>query len=418
MPTESDPLGPESPGAETDSSLSPEATVDPSPTSSAKSESEPAGAEPPESATVQISPDSLEPDPKSDIDTSEPEPDSDSATLESEAENAEPMAAESLPDVESGDPEAEAEPVDMPEPARVSSDLTTVPTSTLERVLQVFDQLWTLAQPVTQPVGQILSQLLGAGWNQLQQRTSQSKLYANNKALIDKGGQGVQWIWRKLVQPVWGQGIELLRSRLPAPLSSRLSNRGLTGLILGLVLVLWWLVSLLSPHPAPAQAPVPSAPMPVPPPPEVTTPTPVVSKPPLSEITPTLEPEPTITPEPRSEPTEVVTPTPAFTLAPSKIMDVQAQVAAITQQHSQDMIEAVQANFQDNQLVVQLSDRWYNLSASKQNQLGKDVLRRSQQLDLEQLEFRDHQGALVARNPVIGSNIIILQRHATDPDAD
>jgi hypothetical protein len=126
-----------------------------------------------------------------------------------------------------------------------------------------------------------------------------------------------------------------------------------------------------------------------------------------------LEPEPSAPPLPEvdqaTEPATV-----AFLLPEGKIMEVQDQVAAITGQYSQDLIESVQANFQASLLMVQLSDRWYHLSPAEQDQLGAEVLQRSNKLDVKQLELRDSQGALVARNPVIGSNIIILQRHDVD----
>lgn len=353
------------------------------------------------------------------------------------------------PDSSGAEPNSSAAPEsvsDAPPPLTTESNSNpSVPTpakptpsvSSLEKVLRGVDQGWQVIQPVVLQGSQVLRQLLGTGWSQLLKRASRSKVYTNNKTQIDTVGQGLQSIWAQilkpawvqLVQPLWAQGLNLLRPRLPAPINSRLSDRGLTGLILGLVLILWWMISALSPHPAPEQVQVP-IPAPAVPTPVVEMPLPDQSPPPLIEDEIVLAPEPEskaeFAPQPELEleqaPEPSAPPQPevdeaaepvavAFPLPEGKIMEVQAQVAAITGQYSQDLIASVQANFQASQLVVQLSDRWYHLSPAEQDQLGAEVLQRSNKLDVKQLELRDTQGTLVARNPVIGSNIIILQRH-------
>ena len=357
------------------------------------------------------------------------------------------------PDSSGAEPNSSAVPEsvsDTPLTTESNSDLSVpAPTepapsvSSLEQVLRGVDQGWQVIQPVVLQGSQVLRQLLGAGWSQLLKRASQSKVYTKNKTQIDTVGQGLQSIWAQalkpawvqLVQPLWSQGLNLLRPRLPAPINSRLSDRGLTSLILGLVLSLWWMITALSPHPAPeqVQAPIPA---PVVPPPAVEMPLSDRSPPPLveDELAPApepeseaefapqpelelgqeLEPEPSAPPLPEVDQATEQPVTVAFLLPEGKIMEVQTQVAAITGHYSQDLIESVQANFQASQLMVQLSDRWYHLSPAEQDQLGAEVLQRSNKLDVNQLELRDSQGALVARNPVIGSNIIILQRHDVD----
>lgn len=85
-------------------------------------------------------------------------------------------------------------------------------------------------------------------------------------------------------------------------------------------------------------------------------------------------------------------------------------------QYSQDIVQSVQANFQDERLVIKVSDRWFELSRSEQNQLGTDALERSRKLDFPKLEIRDQTDQLLAREPVVGSNIIVLQRRTTPPE--
>ena len=66
--------------------------------------------------------------------------------------------------------------------------------------------------------------------------------------------------------------------------------------------------------------------------------------------------------------------------------------------------------------MIQVSDRWFELSPSEQNQLGTDALERSRKLDFPKLEIRDQKDQLLAREPVVGSNIIVLQRRTATPE--
>ncbi|MEO0374467.1 MAG: hypothetical protein AAF329_07485, partial [Cyanobacteria bacterium P01_A01_bin.17] len=169
----------------------------------------------------------------------------------------------------------------------------------------------------------------------------------------------------------------------------------LTAIIVGPLVLLWWLVSSLT-----------SAP-------------PVVQSPPAQPVVSAPKPAPVQPPEPISEVPaapaiveEPVEPVPAEPEEPQKVvLSVQQQVAQISDLYSTDLIPQVQADFEADRLVVQVSDRWYNLSSTEQDEIGLDVLQRSDGLDFKTLEFRDLQGQLVARNPVVGPNIIVLQRH-------
>ena len=279
------------------------------------------------------------------------------------------------------------------------------------------DQGWQVVEPLLNQVGQTLGPLVQSGWNWLQAQVVQSKIYTNNQTQINKVGQALQTVWSRLlypfwtngVQPIWAQGLAFLRPRLPEPLNTRLTDRGLTRLLLGLLVLLFWLISVLVPQPTPdlvqsLPAPIavstPSAPAspPTPPAPEQSS----APAPPAPEAT-----EPEVDAQPVAVP-----PVPQ-----AKILPRQAQVTEITAQYSPDLIDAIQASFEANQLMVQLNDHWYDLGPSEQDQVGNDVLRRSQNLDLQTVEFRDQQGVLVARNPVVGPHIIILRRHRMSPDS-
>ncbi|BAZ06839.1 hypothetical protein [Calothrix sp. NIES-3974] len=142
------------------------------------------------------------------------------------------------------------------------------------------------------------------------------------------------------------------------------------------------------------------------------------------EVEPTPEaiaqstPEPT--PEPTPEITAVETPVepetiPEITpLTPEQnlIAAIENQIANISDRIAQGMVKSIQVNFASSTLSVKLSDDWYNLSTSEQDEIATDIWLRSQDLDFTHLEIMDMQDHLIARNPVVGTQIIVLQRHA------
>jgi hypothetical protein len=168
----------------------------------------------------------------------------------------------------------------------------------------------------------------------------------------------------------------------------------------------------VEPSPEPSIAPTPEA-----------TPTPA----PTPEASPTPEPEPTLTPEPIPEPTPEVSPSPEPTpevvaepeieLTPEQrlIASIQAQITEISNQYVSELINVTQPKFRSSRLIVQVSDRWYSLAPKLQDQLANELLARSQQLDFSKLELTNAQGTLLARNPVVGSSMIILKRKNYSP---
>ena len=93
----------------------------------------------------------------------------------------------------------------------------------------------------------------------------------------------------------------------------------------------------------------------------------------------------------------------------------QTLVAALPTRISQaikdytDFVEAIEVNLAQNRLSVEITDDWYSLDESRQDKLANKMLERSRQLDFNKLELKDSTGTLVARSPVIGDRIIILE---------
>ncbi|MBD2259890.1 hypothetical protein [Pseudanabaena sp. FACHB-2040] len=94
----------------------------------------------------------------------------------------------------------------------------------------------------------------------------------------------------------------------------------------------------------------------------------------------------------------------------SLIADIQEQVADITQTYAAGLIQSVQANFQQGSLRVDLGPEWYDLVRSQQEQLAQDLYQRAQELTFSKLYLFAGEATLVARDPVVGSRMVILQR--------
>jgi hypothetical protein len=182
----------------------------------------------------------------------------------------------------------------------------------------------------------------------------------------------------------WLGVLRLVRSRLPASVSEKLPDWGLTGAIAGiLALVLWTGSALLSPKPTEVAQVPPSG---VRAPDELSAPEAPVA------VEPVPQPQPELTPEQRL------------------IASIQEQVAEVTREYAEGLIQSIEANFQGSLLVVKVSDEWYNIAESRQNKLAADMFARAKALDFSKLDITDSQGSLVARSPVVGGEMIIVRR--------
>ena len=224
------------------------------------------------------------------------------------------------------------------------------------------------------------------------------------------------------VQQFWSAILAPIRFLLPRRLSAKLSDLGLTGIIAGLLAVIIGSTTLFS-SPPPQVAIIPPEPVPV-----VTTPEPepTITNPPEliapaeeskpTEVIPTPEIEVTPTPEIEVTPIpEEVDPTPKVELTPeqSLIASIQEQITQEGDSISDGLIQSVQANFAGSSLVIQVKDDWFSLGQSEQDKLAQKLLNQAQQLDFTHLEITDLQKTLLARSPVVGTNMIIFKRVAS-----
>ncbi|MDB9327523.1 hypothetical protein PN435_15375, partial [Nodularia spumigena CS-590/02] len=94
---------------------------------------------------------------------------------------------------------------------------------------------------------------------------------------------------------------------------------------------------------------------------------------------------------------------------------IENQVAEISDRFASGLIQSIQANFRTSNLTIKINDDWYSLPESEQNQLAAEILQRSQELDFTHLEIIDSQDNLIARNPVVGNQMIIFQQYRNQP---
>ncbi len=186
------------------------------------------------------------------------------------------------------------------------------------------------------------------------------------------------------VQAFWDATLARVRSFLPAKWNQKLSDWALTGAIAGLVVVILITTAALLPETPTQEAKAPANTIEAPP-----------------ELKAPKAPQP-VAVEPLPEP--------ELTPEQSIVAAVQQQVANITERYGNGLIQSVEANFLSSRLIVRVSDGWYNLKESQQNKLADEILRRSRELDFSKLEITDLKGILLARSPVVGSNMVILKR--------
>lgn len=245
-----------------------------------------------------------------------------------------------------------------------------------------------------------------------------------------------------LPRPRWAKLVRRVRLRLPVSWQRALGDRALSGLLILVFLfpvaitanLIIQTVTPTTAAPPPAARPAapmkpapfpPERPMPGPFPPERPpaigpTPTPTASvetqkpkdqrdrplygpplPPPASapKLGPGLTPSPAPTPSP--EP-----PSPSASLTTT----IQTQLAQIADVYAVGLIQAIQPNFKQSRLGIQMQDGWFELARSQQDALANALLERAQDLNFSKLELIDAQNRQLARSPVVGDAMIMLQR--------
>ncbi|MBE9140442.1 hypothetical protein IQ254_25120 [Nodosilinea sp. LEGE 07088] len=195
---------------------------------------------------------------------------------------------------------------------------------------------------------------------------------------------------------LWKQGLRWVRSQLSPNLQRQLSDEILTAIALGLLMLL---LALWNPLGAGRSE-------------ELVTATPA---PEMTSSAPSLEADssastqiaPAIADSPAAP--EIVAeeePTPEQSL----IADIQEQVSRISRTYEAGLVQSVEVDLPSNTLGVNLGEVWYGLLADQQDKVAQAIYVQTQGLSLDTLQLRDPEGVVVARDPVVGSSMIILRR--------
>lgn len=119
-----------------------------------------------------------------------------------------------------------------------------------------------------------------------------------------------------------------------------------------------------------------------------------------------------ITPEESALKEEIIlTPESGLTPEQNLIASIQNQVLEITQKYADGLISKINANFGSGDLTITINDSWYEITENQQDKLAQEVFKKAQKLDFYKIKIIDNQSNLIARNPIVGNEIIILRRY-------
>jgi hypothetical protein len=173
---------------------------------------------------------------------------------------------------------------------------------------------------------------------------------------------------------LWTATIAQFRRILPARLR-RLSDPILTAIVIAVVTTAIWAIDNFTlPGVAPSVNTAPSTPV------VVTQPNPIASPPQVS-------------------------PEQAFVEA------IQTQLAELTSQYPDNIVQTLQVDLAHDRLSVRLAPVWYTLDDTRQNEIVDRMWNQARSNNFSKLELQDTKGRSLARSPVVGREMIILQRH-------
>jgi hypothetical protein len=348
----------------------------------------------------------------------------------------------------------ESTPTPTPEPQAVAAEVVTepvpskpaAPPTTDDSVLigERLEQFWQKVGPVVLISSisalRVLVSLLTNGLSLLEKKAPQQASSAPTvDSLVQKADPVVQKAKPVLAQlwQLWLKLLAWLRSIAPANWQRQLNSltdNVLTALMVGILLLVFWFWGLITPDqppaarkaanrppemsraarpqvtPAPQVASKPVRPKPVPSP---VAPSVAPSVAPKIAATPKPKPSPVVVPSPSIKPSPVASPSPVVakpTSEKDKLADLRTTFNKVANAYGDGLVQEVTLNPSTSRLRVLLKDKWYDLSASQQDQLAQGLLESSTNADFSKLELADSKNRLVARSPVVGTDVVILRR--------
>ncbi len=163
----------------------------------------------------------------------------------------------------------------------------------------------------------------------------------------------------------WAATIQQFRRILPAP-ARQLSDAILTAIVvLVLTIAIWFVDGFLAPLPNPQVAATPK----------------------IAVSTPAR-----------------IGPEQAF------IEAIESQLSDITTKYPDDIIRSLQVDPDADRLIVDLNPVWYLIGEEQQDRVTDRMWLEARANHFTKLELRDDRGQTIARNPVVGKHLVILQR--------
>jgi hypothetical protein len=107
-----------------------------------------------------------------------------------------------------------------------------------------------------------------------------------------------------------------------------------------------------------------------------------------------------------------IVPTTASKIGPEQafIESIETQLSDITSQYPDDIIRTLQVDSARDRLIVKLNPVWYLIDNERQDSVTDRMWLQARANHFTKLELQNAEGESVARNPVVGKHMIILQR--------
>jgi hypothetical protein len=283
-----------------------------------------------------------------------------------------------------------------------------------------------------------------------QQGKQQLELQEKNAASQGKTLAPIDWtpvtkladrFWTT-VRPLWQKILVAARPRLPESFQP-LDDRALSGIFAGTLLLILWFFSLFPsgqaatpppaqrserspyartfsqrpPSPKPAARPYDSQSMPIA---DLSSPSQpsqsaVRSQPVAQPIAPTIAKTVTAPPIAVSQPAAVPSTTaiaPSESLSPeaNRRLKLRQNLDLIANALVPQSIVGIRPNDRSQSLTITLNDAWYRSPEDTQTNLSNSLLVIAQGQGYSRLQLEDTEGSVVARNPVVGDGMIVVQR--------
>ena len=93
---------------------------------------------------------------------------------------------------------------------------------------------------------------------------------------------------------------------------------------------------------------------------------------------------------------------------------IESQLSDLTSQYPDDIIQTLNVDIARDRLVVRLNPIWYTIDDEQQDRLTDRMWLQAQASHFSRLAIEDSQGIAIARSPVVGKHVIILQRRSSE----